>query len=84
MTLVDETKIGAHGEILPKKQLRDALGFHPGDRVWLEVRGNELRVRKVLSIEEIFHQPPLARVTPEEVERELEEEGRLQAERSTR
>ncbi len=82
MMLTDESKVGSHGEILPRKQLRDALNLHPGDSVWIEVRGNELRVRKILSIEEIFKQTPVAYVSPEEVERELEEEGQKQIKRT--
>lgn len=70
--------MGTKGEILPKKQLRQLSGIHPGDRILIEARKGEIFIRKILSIKEVFELPEISSGTPEEIEKELEEEGRKQ------
>lgn len=71
------TTVGIHGEILLNKVLRLAAGIQPGDTVQLEARKGQLIVRKVFSISEILARKPAAKISPDNLERELEEEGRL-------
>lgn len=74
----DISIMGTKGEILPKKQLRQLSGIHPGDRILIEARKGEIFIRKILSIKEVFELPEISSGTPEEIEKELEEEGRKQ------
>ena len=49
-----ESRIGRKGEIYPPKPLRDAVNMKPGDKVILEVRGEELVVRKVPRVKDLL------------------------------
>lgn len=57
MSIKDEVIIGKKGEILPKKQLRERAGFHPGDKVIIMAYPGELVIKKVYSIKELFDLP---------------------------
>ncbi|NVM30249.1 MAG: AbrB/MazE/SpoVT family DNA-binding domain-containing protein [Candidatus Helarchaeota archaeon] len=81
MTSNQETKIGKKGEILPKKGIRDAAGLKPGDKVLIQAHEGEIIVKKIYSIDEVFEMPVIATGTPEGIEKELEEEGKLQEQR---
>ncbi len=81
MTTKQETKIGKKGEILPKKGIRDAAGLKPGDKVLIQAFEGEIIVKKIYSIDEALDMPVIAKGTPESLEKELEEEGKLQEQR---
>ncbi len=76
----EESIVGKKGEILLKKALREVSGIRPGDKVLIEARKGELIVKKVYSVEEAMNLPTIAEGTPEDIERDLEEEGRRQEE----
>lgn len=78
MSISDETKIGSKGEILPKLPLREMAGLSPGDRVLIEAKPGELRIRKILSIDDIFDLPKIADISAEEAEDIMDEEGEIQ------
>ncbi len=80
MVQAEDSTVGKKGEILPKKALREVSGIGPGDKVLIEARKGELIVKKVYSIEEAMNLPTIAEGTPEDIERDLEEEGRRQEE----
>jgi bifunctional DNA-binding transcriptional regulator/antitoxin component of YhaV-PrlF toxin-antitoxin module len=74
----DEIIVGKKGEILPKKPLREFAGISPGDRVLVEASPNKLVINKILSVDELMELPRISRETPEEIEKQLDEEGRNQ------
>ncbi len=82
MINMDEAIVGKKGEIIPKKKIRNIVGILPGDRVLVCASSNQLIIKKILSIDEIFELPIIATGTPSEIESELEEEGNNQRERS--
>ena len=77
-----EAIVGKKGEIIPKKKIRDIMGISPGDRVLVCASSNQLIIKKILSIDEIFELSIIASGTPSEIESELEEEENNQRERS--
>lgn len=78
--MVEQEKsiVGKKGEILPKKPLRETSGIHPGDEVIIEAHPGELIIKKVYSINELLNMPIIAEGTAEEIEKEIEEEGKEQ------
>ncbi len=78
MTSQDKTIVGKKGEILPKKPLRDASGIKPGDEVLIEAHQGELIIKKIYSVEEALAMPTIATGTPESIERDIEEERKMQ------
>jgi len=82
MINMDEVIVGKKGEIFPKKKIRNIAGISPGDRVLISASSNQMIIKKILSIDEIFELPIIATGTPSEIESELEEEGNNQRERS--
>ena len=76
ITMQEEITVGKRGEILPKKSLREISGIHPGDKVLVEARANRIIINKIPSIEDVFDMPIIARATPEQVEAEMDAEGR--------
>lgn len=72
MTLIDKTFIGKKGEILPKKNLREVSGMNPGDKVMIEAYPNKMVIRKVLTMEEVFQLPILAKVKLENFSEEIQ------------
>ena len=82
MIVNDDAIVGKKGEILPKKHLRKVSSINPGDKVIIEASFGELKIKKVFSIDEAFDLPIINKQTPQEIEKELEEQGRLQQELS--
>ena len=78
MTIQDKVKIGKKGEILPKKPLREIAGIKPGDQVLIEAYPGKLIINKIYSVEEALAMPIIAKGTPESIERDIEEEAKLQ------
>ncbi|MFX1295226.1 MAG: hypothetical protein ACFFD2_10295 [Promethearchaeota archaeon] len=76
-----KTKIGKKGEIFPKKGLRDIAGIKPGDKKFIQATEGEIIIKKIYSIDEALEMPLIAKRTPESIEKELEEEGKLQEQR---
>ena len=79
----ETTKVGNKGEILPKKALREIAGIKPGDHVSVEARPGELLIRKIYSVEEALNLPVISEGTVENIEKELEEEAKLQEKLTT-
>ena len=69
-------------KLFQKKKIRNIVGISPGDRVLISASSNQLIIKKILSIDEIFELPIMAAGTPSIIESELEEEGNIQRERS--
>jgi bifunctional DNA-binding transcriptional regulator/antitoxin component of YhaV-PrlF toxin-antitoxin module len=82
MGIVEQSSMGNKGEILPKKSLRELAGIKPGDKILIEAREGEIIVRKILSFRELMSLPKISSGTPGSIEKELEEEGRAQEERT--
>ena len=80
MSNQDEAIIGKKGEILAKKQLREISGILPGDKVLITAKRGELQIKKIYSIKELLDLPVIATGTPEEIEKEIEEENKKQGE----
>ena len=78
MTIEDKVIIGKKGEILPKKPLRDFAGFKPGDEVLIEAYKGQLIIKKIYSVEEALSMPIITTGTPEDIEKDIEEERKIQ------
>lgn len=78
MIIEDKVKVGKKGEILPKKSLRELSGINPGDDVLIEAHPGELVIRKILSVEEAFSMPKIAKGTPESVKKDIQKELKRQ------
>ncbi len=78
----EKTVVGKRGEILAKKSLRDAAGIRPGDDIFIEATSGQFFIRKIPTISEILQRPPIARVTAQQLEKELDEEDRKQEEKA--
>jgi len=78
MTLQDKAVVGKKGEILPKKRLRDIAGIKPGDEVLIEAFKGELIIKKIYSIEEALDMPIIATGTPTSIEKDIEEQRKMQ------
>lgn len=63
--------MGTKGEILPKKKLRELAGIHPEDDVIIEASPGELRIRRILSVEEVLKLSRISKGTPNEIEKEI-------------
>jgi AbrB family looped-hinge helix DNA binding protein len=75
-----EALVGRKGEIYIPKALRDRLGLKPGDRLIAEVRGDQLILRRLSSLQEALRKRAKAEMTlnedlalREEISRRLEE-----------
>ncbi|MFX0140299.1 MAG: AbrB/MazE/SpoVT family DNA-binding domain-containing protein [Candidatus Hodarchaeota archaeon] len=78
MTIKEKIIVGKKGEILPKKPLRDLAGIKPGDEVLVEAYKGELIIKKIYSVEEALSMPIIATGTPESIEKDIEEELKMQ------
>ena len=78
MTIQDKVKVGKKGEILAKKPLREISGIKPGDQVLIEANPGELIIKKIYTVEEALAMPLIATGTPESVEKDIDEEAKLQ------
>ncbi len=65
--------MGKKGEIYTRKRLRDLAGIEPGDEILIEASPGELRIRKILSLQELLELPRISSDTVEEIERDIEE-----------
>lgn len=84
-------KVGAKGQVVIPKALRDRLGIRPGDRVTVEPLAGDraVRVAKALTIEELAGSLPASDIDPLEVlagdrGAERERERRAALERASR
>lgn len=82
MKNTDTSKMGKKGEILPKRVLREIANIKPGDKIMIEASPGELRIRKILTVDEIFELEKISRDTPEDMDRQVEEEIKLEMEKS--
>ena len=80
MTIDEESKVGKKGEILPKKPLREFSGIYPGDKVLIEAQPGRLIINKIYSVEELLNMPVISKGTAESIEKDIEEEMKLQEE----
>lgn len=78
MTIDEESKVGKKGEILPKKPLREFSGIKPGDKVLIEAQPGRLIINKIFSVEELLEMPIISQGTAESVEKDIEEELKIQ------
>ena len=68
------SKVGSKGELFLTKDIRDLLGLKPGDTILLEIKNNELIIRRIFDLLELLEKPLLGYPeTPEEIERDLED-----------
>lgn len=78
-------KVGPKGQVVIPKRLREEIGIRPGEQVQVSRAGDEVRVRRVLSLAElegIFADGPGGTADIEEAHRrELEREERRAARR---
>jgi len=78
MTIDEKSKVGKKGEILPKKPLREFSGIKPGDNVLIEAQPGRLIINKIFSVEELLEMPIISQGTAESIEKEIEEEVKIQ------
>jgi bifunctional DNA-binding transcriptional regulator/antitoxin component of YhaV-PrlF toxin-antitoxin module len=69
-----ESSVGSKGELFMPKQLREALGFKPGDKIYFDIgEDNVLRVLKVPDLLELLKLPPINKPqSPNEIEQEID------------
>ncbi|MHA2271981.1 MAG: AbrB/MazE/SpoVT family DNA-binding domain-containing protein [Candidatus Hodarchaeales archaeon] len=73
MSDTEKAIVGKKGEIYTRKRLRDLAGIEPGDEILIEASPGELRIRKILSLQELLELPKISSGTVEEIERDIEE-----------
>ncbi|KKN22059.1 hypothetical protein LCGC14_0918950 [marine sediment metagenome] len=78
MTIDDNSRVGKKGEILPKKALRELSGIKPGDNILIVAQPGQLIIKKIFSVEELLEMPIISQGTAESIEREIEEEVKIQ------
>ncbi len=59
---------GKRGELYPPKNLREAIGIHPGTKVIFRVVDSKLEVEPVPSLGDVLKMDAIAEVTLEELE----------------
>ncbi len=59
---------------------RKEMGIIPGNNVYIEATPNQMILRKILSIDEIFELPYIAHGTPEEFEEDIDKGALIQEE----
>ncbi|MHA2252677.1 MAG: hypothetical protein ACXAD7_20100 [Candidatus Kariarchaeaceae archaeon] len=74
MSITEKSKMGTKGEILPKKKLRELADIHPDDEVLIEASPGELRIRRILSVEEVLNLSRISKGSPDEIEKEILDE----------
>jgi AbrB family looped-hinge helix DNA binding protein len=47
------TKVGPKGQVVIPKEIRDQLGIRSGERVRIDREGGEVRVRRILSLDDL-------------------------------
>ena len=78
MTIDKKVKVGKKGEILPKKPLREISGINSGDNVLIEAHPGQLIINKIYLVEELLEMPIISEGTAQSVEKEIEEEVKIQ------
>lgn len=78
MTIEGNAKVGKKGEIRPKKPLREISGINPGDNVLIKANPGQLIINKIYSVEELLEMPIISEGTAQSVEKEIEEEVKIQ------
>ncbi|HMF32178.1 MAG TPA: AbrB/MazE/SpoVT family DNA-binding domain-containing protein [Candidatus Lokiarchaeia archaeon] len=82
--MIVESRVGSKGELFLPKNLRKLLDFEPGDRIFFEVQGDILKIRKVPDLLDLLKLPRLGQpATPEEIEQEIEQMNEEQFKMST-
>lgn len=73
MSDTEKAIVGKRGEIYTRKRLRDLAGIEPGDEILIEASPGELRIRKILSLQELLDLPRISSGKVEDIERDIEE-----------
>ena len=72
--MIVESKVGSKGELFLTKDIREKLGWKPGDPIFFEVKNKELIIRCIPDLLELLERPSLGKPeSPEEIEQELEQ-----------
>ncbi len=74
MSLEHKAIVGAKGEILPRKKLREIAGINPGDQVMVIAKKNEFLIRKILTVDDAFNLPIIDSDTPENLKKQIKNE----------
>lgn len=80
-------RVGAKGQVVIPKEIRDALGIAPGDEVVFVADGNEVRVRRAGGLRALagaFAGSKLRQELEAEHQRELDKEARRETQVSRR
>jgi len=82
--MIVESRVGSKGELFLPKKLRDAAGINPGDKIFFELSDKgAIIVNKVPDLLELLKHPVIGKaVTPDEIERDLEQVQKDQIELS--
>jgi AbrB family looped-hinge helix DNA binding protein len=81
--MIVESKVGSKGELFLTKDIRDLLGLKPGDTIFLEIKNNELTVRRIPDLLELLEKPLLGNPeSPEKIEQDLENFFNIQLQKS--
>ncbi len=78
MPIDEKVKVGKKGEILPKKPLREISSIRPGDNVLIEAQPGRLIINEIFTVEELLEIPIISQGTVESVEKDIEEEMKIQ------
>jgi len=83
--MTDSTsKVGPKGQVVIPKRIRDELGIRTGERVTVAREGSEVRVRRILSLDELQGAFAGTSGGTADLEREHREENRREERRSRR
>lgn len=62
-------RVGSKGELFPPKEIRRRLGLRADVKVIYKIEGGRLVVEPVLSLEELFKEPPYVEISLDEFHR---------------
>ena len=73
--MIVESQVGSKGELFLPKKLRDAAGINPGDKIFFELGDKgTIIVNKIPDLLELLKHPAIGKsVTPDEIERDIEQ-----------
>lgn len=60
-------KVGKKGEIYIPKKVREAINLKPGDEITIEVRGEELIIKKKRDVFDVLMEDAVSKVTVDEL-----------------
>ncbi|TFG04876.1 MAG: AbrB/MazE/SpoVT family DNA-binding domain-containing protein [Promethearchaeota archaeon] len=81
--MIVESRVGSKGELFLTKEIREKLGLNPGDTIFLEIKNNELIIRRTPDLLELLEAPVLGDPeTPEKIEHDLENFLNIQLQKS--